>query len=338
MEDLLTMLDHRGLGSQVMKLYLRAWRRLTGGLHSKDQGCIMQTLLDIEELEAVEGDKLTKELYLTIDRVYAGDNAVTIRAKVEAMTGTALESSKSPLGESHLHAHTQPDVMDAHTHCTQCCCDCAPGKLFAQQAAALETMAKAMHHHGGDADEKADTPDAQRSIPALPAPTKPKSATAKRKAPETNKAAKAPAKKPRLSVKQTPPPAQKFLPKNSRAVCKNCNNDYDHYTLKRDAEWWASEKDRGGKGQLKPAQEFSSFYGCMCGIEVSHFESNGWVCKGTSCRPKLVRCGGHQENGYTCDCWEIEGDVHTSIHVTDQITIGVDCTSCVLLLNCGRSW
>ena len=107
LDELLTMLDHNGKGSQVMQLYLRAMRRLTGGVNSKDAGCVMQVLTDIQELQSVDADSLTKELWYTVDRVYAGDTADTIRSKVQQMTGKPLTSDQSPLGAMHTHAHAR---------------------------------------------------------------------------------------------------------------------------------------------------------------------------------------------------------------------------------------
>jgi hypothetical protein len=115
MDELLTMLVHKGKGSQVMKLYLRAYRRLTGGTHAKDEGCVMQVLVDINELQSADADNLTKELWYTVDRVYAGDTAATIRAKVQAMTGTALASVQSPLGAMHTHTHAR-NLVHSHAH------------------------------------------------------------------------------------------------------------------------------------------------------------------------------------------------------------------------------
>jgi hypothetical protein len=107
MEEFLSMLVHKDKGSQVLRLYLRAYRRLTGGVQSKDEGCVMQVLTDIQELQSVDADSLTKELWYTVDRVYAGDTADTIRSKVQQMTGKPLTSDQSPLGAMHTHAHAR---------------------------------------------------------------------------------------------------------------------------------------------------------------------------------------------------------------------------------------
>ena len=174
--------------------------------------------------------------------------------------------------------------------------------MFAQQAGALEMLAKALKC--GDAEEKEDTPAAKVNdetqsmhMTASPAPAKTTAAKAKRKAPETKKTPKASAKKPRQAVKQTPPPAKKMLARNHYVACKICGNGFDHWGAKRDAEVWVAAAGHGA-GLLTPPDKFSAFYPCMCGIEVTHFKPDGWMCKGERCHQKPVRTGRAQENGY----------------------------------------
>jgi hypothetical protein len=179
----------------------------------------------------------------------------------------------------------------------------SPGTLFAQQAGALETLAKALKC--GGADEKEDTPDAKvndepQSITAAPAPAKQTATKAKRKAPEpTQSTKKAPAKKRRQAVKQTPPPPAKTMLKGSHTVtCRICGNAYAHAGAKRRGEEWAATAGHG-KGLLTPPATFSAFYPCMCSIEVTHFKADGWYCRGEMCLQKAVARGRAQENGYT---------------------------------------